>query len=44
MRFDFCTGYSPDCVFKEHCPCLKIWNESTDEDCSTENPINENPK
>ena len=28
MSFDFCTGYAPDCVFKEYCPCLKIWNEA----------------
>lgn len=31
MNFDFCSGYAPDCVFKEYCPCLKIWNE-TEED------------
>ncbi len=30
MGFDFCTGYAPDCVFKEYCPCLKIWNEDDD--------------
>jgi hypothetical protein len=29
--FDFCTGYAPDCAFKEYCPCLKYWN-SADED------------
>ena len=28
MCFDFCSGYAPDCIFKEYCPCLKIWNES----------------
>lgn len=27
MCFDFCTGYAPDCIFKEYCPCLRIWNE-----------------
>ncbi len=27
VSFDFCTGYAPDCIFKEYCPCLKIWNE-----------------
>jgi hypothetical protein len=31
MSFDFCTGYAPDCVFKEYCPCRKIWyKEETD--------------
>lgn len=28
ISFDFCTGYAPDCIFKQYCPCLKIWNES----------------
>ena len=32
MSFDFCTGYAPDCIFKEYCPCLKIWNEEKDDD------------
>lgn len=27
LVFDFCTGYAPDCVMKEYCPCLKYWNE-----------------
>ena len=27
MGFDYCTGYAPDCVFKEFCLCLKIWNK-----------------
>lgn len=31
LHFDFCTGHAPDCVLKEYCPCLKIWNE-TEED------------
>ncbi len=31
MSFDFCSGYAPDCVFKEYCPCLEIWN-TTDDD------------
>jgi hypothetical protein len=30
MCFDFCTGYAPDCVFKEYCPCLVIWNTDSD--------------
>jgi hypothetical protein len=34
VSFDFCSGYAPDCVFKEHCPCLAIWNANNDEDCS----------
>ncbi len=28
IGFNFCTGYAPDCIFKEYCPCLEIWNES----------------
>ena len=31
MHFDFCSGYAPDCELKEYCPCLKIWNEESDE-------------
>ena len=27
VGFDFCTGNAPDCIFKEYCPCLKIWNK-----------------
>jgi hypothetical protein len=23
---DFCTGYAPDCIFKEYCSCLEYWN------------------
>jgi hypothetical protein len=31
MSFDFCTGYAPDCVFKEYCPCREFWDkEETD--------------
>lgn len=30
MSFDFCTGYAPDCVFKEYCPCLDIWNNDNE--------------
>ena len=26
LHFDYCTGSAPDCVFKQYCPCLKIWN------------------
>ena len=31
MVFDFCTGYAPDCVFKEYCSCLEIWNSEEKE-------------
>lgn len=31
IGFDFCTGYAPDCVFKEYCPCLEFWNKPDDE-------------
>lgn len=24
--FDHCTGYAPDCIYKQYCPCLKFWN------------------
>ena len=32
MNFDICSGYAPDCVFKESCPCLEFWNSQDDED------------
>lgn len=32
MSFDFCSGYAPDCVFKEYCSCLKYWNNPLDVD------------
>ncbi|MBW7941321.1 MAG: hypothetical protein H3C64_02750 [Candidatus Kuenenia stuttgartiensis] len=32
MHLDFCTGYAPDRVFKEYCPCLKFWNDPLDDD------------
>ena len=31
MGFDFCTGYAPDCIFKEYCPCLENWNKLDDD-------------
>ncbi|MDB5247782.1 MAG: hypothetical protein JWQ40_2176 [Segetibacter sp.] len=45
ISFDFCTGYAPDCIFKQYCPCLKIWNETDDDDCAdmTEVPPGELP-
>lgn len=36
MSFDFCTGYAPDCIFKEYCPCLEIWNDGNDKDGGTD--------
>lgn len=27
MSFDYCSGYAPDCIFKEYCSCLKTWSE-----------------
>lgn len=32
VSFDYCSGYAPDCVFKEHCSCLKFWNSLPDKD------------
>jgi hypothetical protein len=32
MHFDFCSGYAPECVFKEFCPCLEYWNNPIDVD------------
>ena len=26
IGFDYCTGYAPECVFAEYCPCLEFWN------------------
>ncbi len=31
MTYDFCNSYPPDCVFKEYCSCLEIWNEGVDD-------------
>ena len=30
MSFYFCSGYAPDCVFKEFCNCLEYWNNPID--------------
>ncbi len=35
IGFDFCTGYAPDCIFKEYCPCLEIWNRAEDDNKSS---------
>jgi hypothetical protein len=32
VSFDYCSGYPPDCVFKEHCSCLNIWNSLPEKD------------
>jgi hypothetical protein len=32
ISFDYCSGYPPDCVFKEHCSCLNIWNSLPEKD------------
>jgi len=37
VSFDYCSGYAPDCVFKEYCSCLKFWNPHPDEDISDSN-------
>ena len=34
VGFDYCSGYAPDCVFKEYCSCLEFWNSLPDEDIS----------
>lgn len=43
IGFDFCTGYAPDCIFKEYCPCLKVWNDLKDEDMATGSSNDELP-
>lgn len=30
-HFDYCSGYAPDCIFKEYCPCLEFWNKEENE-------------
>lgn len=25
LHYDFCTGYAPDCILGEYCPCKKYW-------------------
>lgn len=31
-RFDYCTGYPPDCIFGEYCRCLTLWNSLPETD------------
>jgi len=39
--FDYCTGYAPDCVFKEYCMCLKYYKDDvTREDMDNITPGN----
>ena len=26
LHLDFCSGYAPDCFWKEYCHCLEFWN------------------
>ena len=45
MTFDFCSGYAPDCIFKEYCSCLEMWNdlekeEKEKEENGDDDPIN----
>ncbi len=37
VSFDYCTGYAPDCVFKEYCMCLKYYNNSDNDMKNTTN-------
>ena len=43
VTFDYCTGYAPDCIFKEYCPCLEIWNRADDSDANANTSTNELP-
>lgn len=31
IHFDFCSGFAPDCIWKEYCTCLEIWNSDKDQ-------------
>ena len=37
VSFDYCSGYAPDCVFKEYCMCLKYYNNSDNDMNNTTN-------
>lgn len=28
LHVDYCSGYAPDCIWKEHCSCLVYWNSN----------------
>lgn len=30
LHFDYCSGYAPDCFWKEYCSCLEFWKETDD--------------
>lgn len=30
--FDFCTGYAPDCVLEDFCPCKETWEAADEEE------------
>ena len=43
VNFDYCSGYAPECIFKEYCSCLEYWNSDIkeDEDASMNNSEND---
>ncbi|CAN5144952.1 hypothetical protein BH20BAC1_BH20BAC1_03400 [soil metagenome] len=43
MTFDYCSGNAPDCIFKEYCPCLEIWNNPEDDDMEVGNFSDDEP-
>ncbi len=45
MTFDYCSGYAPDCVFKEYCSCLKFYNKNDGDEMNdfTSNDTDELP-
>ena len=43
VTLDSCTGYAPDCIFKEFCPCLDVWDLFEDEESSSDLPDEELP-
>lgn len=36
--FNYCSGYAPDCKFKEYCPCWDVWMEQQDKGNRMEMP------
>ena|SRR5690606_13599658 len=43
LTIDSCTGYAPDCIFKEFCPCLDVWHLFEDEESASDVPDDELP-
>ncbi len=41
VTFDYCSGYAPDCKFKEYCSCLNIWKELSEKDTDIDNSKND---